>query len=290
MYNSLVDKNLAVIFKLKDTTFSNGKDTKICQGLRMIVNVDGNPPPAGFSANITIFGMNEKDMQLISSVRNIVKRLLTVQIYASDSRNAPLAIFSGIISDGRITYNNMPNVALEVVAFSALSKKGLQYPPVSYKKDTKAQDILAGIAKFAGYDFENQNVDETITNCYLTDSVATNIDAICRDKNIQYSIENNKLIIWKNERKGTIPLINVKNGLVGYPTAGITGIYFNCLYNPNILIGAHVEIESSYEQCSGQFQVLSMTHNLSYELPNGPWFTMVQAQLIPEKALSSGVK
>lgn len=290
MPKNLNSNRLSVVFKVAGHTFSNGTDTKICQILRMNVSVDGNPPPAGFSASITIFGMNEKDMQLISSVRNIVKRLLTVQIYASDSKNAPMAIFSGIISDGRITYNNMPNVALEVVAFSALSAKGLQYPPVSYKKDTKAQDILAGIAKFAGYDFENQNVDEVITNCYLTDSVATNIDAICRDKNIQYSIENNKLIIWKNERKGTIPLINVKNGLVGYPTAGITGIYFNCLYNPNILIGAHVEIESSYEQCSGQFQVLSMTHNLSYELPNGQWFTMVQAQLLPENALSSGVK
>lgn len=278
------------MFKIAGHTFSNGTDTKICQGLRMNVSVDGNPPPAGFSANITIFGMNEGDMQLISSIRYIVRRLITIQIYASDSRNAPMAIFSGIISDGRITYNNMPNVALEVVAFSALSAKSLQYPPISYKEQTKAQDILEGIANFSGYEFENQDVDEVITNCYLTDSVATNIDTICSDKNIQYSIENNKLIIWKSQRNSTIPLVNVKNGLVGYPTAAITGIYFNCLYNPNILIGALVEIESSYKQCSGQFQVLAVTHNLSSELPNGPWFTMVQAQLIPENALSSGVQ
>lgn len=287
---NLNSNRLSVIFKVSGHAFSNGTDTKICQGLRMNVSVDGNPPPAGFSANITIFGMNEKDMQLISSVRNIASRLLTVQVYASDSRNAPHAIFSGIISDGRITYNNMPNVALEVVAFSALSAKGLQYPPISYKQDTKAQDILEGIASFAGYDFENHGVDEVITNCYLTDSVATNIDMICNDKNIQYSIENDKLIIWKSERKSTIPLITINKGLVGYPTAGFTGIYFNCLYNPNILIGGYVDIESSYEQCSGRFQVLSVTHSLSSELPNGPWFTMVQSQILFENALSSGVQ
>lgn len=286
---NLNSNKLSVLFKIKGNTFSNGTDTKICQGLRMNVSIDGNPPPAGFSANITIFGMNEKDMQLISSVKNIVARLVTVQVYAADERNSPAALFSGQVSDGRITYNNMPNVALEFVAFSALSTKNIQYPPISYKAQVKAQEILEGIANFAGLGFENQNVDEVLTNGYLTDSVGTNIDMICKQKNIKYSIENNRLIIWKKQRDSTIPIINVTTGLVGYPTAGITGIYFNCLYNPNILIGSYVQIESSYEQCSGQFQVLSVTHNLSSELPSGPWFSMVQAQLIYENASSSGV-
>lgn len=289
MYSSLVDKNLAVLFKLKDTTFSNGKDTKICQGLRMIVNVDGNPPPDGFSANMTIFGMNEHDMKLISSISRVLAQSIDIQIYASDSKNAQMAIFNGAIFDARITYNNMPNVGLYVSAFAANRLKLIQYPPVSYKEVVKAQDVLEGIANYVGMAFENHGVDEVIVNCYLTDSVATNIDIICKNKNIRYSIENNKLTIWKDKRNTQIPLINVENGLVGYPDPGVTGIYFTCLYNSNIRFGGLVDIESRSTQCNGRFYVLSLNHNLSYELPNGSWFTTVQVYPTAD-IMSMGVK
>lgn len=287
--DSLVDKNLVVLFKLNDATFSNGTDTKICEGLRMIVNVDGNPPPDGFSANMTIFGMNEHDMKLIASISRILAQSIDIQIYASDSKNAQMAIFSGLIFDARITYNNMPNVGLYVSAFAANRLKLIQYPPVSYKEVVKAQDVLEGIAKFAGLDFENQGINEVIVNCYLTDSVATNIDIICKNKNIRYSIENNKLTIWKDKRKAPIPLINVENGLVSYPDPGVTGIYFTCRYNSNIRFGSLVDIKSSSTQCNGRFHVLSLNHNLSYELPGGPWFTTVQAYPTAD-IMSMGVK
>lgn len=289
MSGSLYDNWLVIAFKLKNGTFSDGKNTKTCQNIRMSCSIEGDPPPKGFSAKATIFGMNEEDMNVIVGVTRTLRGSATMQIYAGDSRNKPAIVFSGWVFDARINYNEMPAVSLDITAFVLGALKSIRYKTISYKKPVKAQNIIEGIANQVGMGFENDGVDKEIRSCYLDGTVGGNIDAICRAKNIRYSIENNVIAIWSEQRNIPLPTVNVENGLVGYPTATVNSISFVTLFNPTIKYGGRVKLESVIQQCTGTFSVLSITHNLSSQSPNGDWFSAIQSYY-DFSVLNQGVK
>lgn len=73
-----------------------------------------------------------------------------------------------------------------------------------------------------------------------------------------------------------VPLVSPETGLVGYPMYDGVFLTLRTLYNPAIIPGGSIRVESSRDRASGTWQVLSMSHRLEAEKPGGAWFTTVR--------------
>lgn len=103
----------------------------------------------------------------------------------------------------------------------------------------------------------------------------------------------------KNETEQTMPLISPKTGLVGYPTYNRAGISFACLLRPDIAFYQTVKVDKEYTPAGwiagsggvnqqgqriatapwdGLWLPVSITHEVTAEIPGGNWHTFVDCQ------------
>jgi hypothetical protein len=87
------------------------------------------------------------------------------------------------------------------------------------------------------------------------------------------------IVPWGQARSSQIavPLVSPQAGLIGYPLLNSNGVTFDCYYNPDILFGGQVKIESSIVPAQRVWTVVSMSHQLSSQTPGGPWMSSIQA-------------
>lgn len=73
------------------------------------------------------------------------------------------------------------------------------------------------------------------------------------------------------------PVVSALTGLVGYPM--FDGVYLSLrtLFNPGIIPGGTIKVESDRDRATGTWQVLSMNHRLESEKPDGAWFTSLRS-------------
>ncbi|MXV58358.1 MULTISPECIES: hypothetical protein [unclassified Saccharibacter] len=104
-----------------------------------------------------------------------------------------------------------------------------------------------------------------------------------------------------NEVKRTLPLINHQSGMIGYPEYNDTGISLDCLFRPDISFYEPIEVRSSQMPAgweaqendknqqgqyigssvwNGYWLPLFISHDLSSEVPNGPWMTHIECQRV----------
>ena len=64
--------------------------------------------------------------------------------------------------------------------------------------------------------------------------------------------------------------------MIGYPTFDGTTMMAKTLFNPAIVQGGTVTIQSEVARANGDWIVLSMDHSLESETPGGQWFTTIR--------------
>jgi len=134
---------------------------------------------------------------------------------------------------------------------------------------------MADLAGKARLEFIDSGVNVTLYNPIYSGSALDQIKSCAIEANIYFKVENDVLTIWP--KNGSIasaePIISPESGMVGYPAMSSQGLNVKTLFNPGIVMGGIVNIESSIPMATGKFQVLNLTHNISSLAPGGPWFS-----------------
>lgn len=107
--------------------------------------------------------------------------------------------------------------------------------------------------------------------------------------------------VLTDEDSMTAPLISYSTGLIGYPQYNRNGVSIETLFRPDIAYYQPIKIDSKYTPAgwktganglNAQGQKVSnrpwdgiwlptrITHELSAEMPNGPWHTYAECQLV----------
>ena len=154
-----------------------------------------------------------------------------------------------------------------------------------------------------GMDFENSGVTTQIQSPYLagTPKIQAQELADAADINLYFDTSTtptgNTLCIWPRNktRNGQVPLISAATGLVGYPQFNDQGIQLRTLFNRNVRIGGQIQVQTNIagppapasggtlaqvQQAgpNGTWYVRGpLTHDLSAQIPDGPWFTDIIA-------------
>lgn len=232
-------------------------------------------------AQLRVYGMSLDLMNQLSTLGRtpIIIGRNEIEISAGDSESGVALVFRGTINQAYTDLGGAPEGIFIVDAYSMLYQAVQSIPPTSFNGSVSAASMLQGLATQMGMTFENNGVDVILPTPYYSGSAKTQAEAIVHDAGIEWNAcDNGILAIWPRggSRGGSVPLISPDTGMVGYPFPsgeGLIGV--RTVFNPQINFGAQVQIQSSVKPACGNWRVVSLTHEISSELPGGDWFSTV---------------
>ncbi|QDH17398.1 baseplate hub protein [Swingsia samuiensis] len=266
-------------------------------------------PLATMNRLSVVQGMTSKDNQNTIRASNA-----SVIVQAGDDEHGLSTIFRGIIAEAYADFAGAPDVAFQILAYDVGLAKTEIVSPVSYQGKVPVTTIFSDLAerfsrlankddgrpKISGI-FVNHGLTSktTITNFYKGGNLIDQIDELARAIGATYHFDTNgNLHVWAASRSvnkdATTVTISKHTGLIGYPSYNQQGIHFTTLFKPTIQFNVPVKIDSTYLPAgwvnnqmgqsitpmpvNGLWNPTFITHDLSCETPNGPWFTYVTAQ------------
>lgn len=273
-------KQLRFVITLKVGKFGSSDNNVITlQGFRASVEIDKAGGVQMSTLRAKIYGIKQSDMNSATILQWKPGYIIdnTIDVYAIDGEVETL-VFSGNIVNSWGDYTSMPDVYFHVHAQAAYRSQLVAARPFSAKGGISADTVMGRIAKDMGLKFENNNVNVMFTDVFLASTLVEQAKELAKAGNFQLYIDDKILAITNRfePRKGLIPLISAKNGLVGYPTFDAIGVNFQALFNPSVTFGGAFKLETDIEPAAGQWTVASISYRLECEKPGGAWFMNIR--------------
>jgi hypothetical protein len=272
---------------IQPTRLAQPQTIKIPPGLMAQARITFAGLPSAAALQCTIWGLTPAIMNQLNTLSSILQmqpaNLVTVYASNADGTNRSIA-FKGGILNCTPDFNRQPEAPINIQAYAALDIATLPSKPKSYEGTTDITTAIGTIAAEVKYDTEFNGISGiSLSRSYLDgsprDQVA-NIARAVKDRGIMVDfVENNTIAVWSlnKGRAKPVPTISPDSGLIGYPTYTGFGIDVRTIYNPNIVQGGQVQVNSSLPGASGLFTVYGVSHDLDAQIPGGKWETMVHA-------------
>jgi len=255
-------------------------DTVTISNSRILARLSNPGGESMGMAQIRVYGMSQQLMNQLTTIGQINRAIRvknTVSVAAGDANGMQLSFF-GVIVDAYAEYNGAPDVPFVIEAAAGMDIAVKPVNATSYKGQVAVTQIMQDLATEAGLAFEPNGVAVNLLNAYLSGTTLNKIQKVARAANIQYTIDRGTLAIWDlgKSRDGEVPLISVDSGMVGYPTLSSKGMSLRTAFNFNIKLGADVKVQSGVEMANGIWHVFNVDHEISSQMPDGPWFSNIE--------------
>lgn len=274
-------KQLRFVVTLAEGVFSDKNNQVVLDGFRAIVEVQKAGGQMMSTSTVRIYGLAQELMNQLTTLAfkamSYIKNTIDVIVLDGDQQTL---IFRGQIINAWGDYSGMPDVCLYIETQTGYFQQVELGDPLVYKGTANVSDLMLALAKKLGVPLENNNVTAKIANPNYSGSTVDQIRNLAADTKTDFYLDDTVLAICPKgltrKRTARVPLITSQSGLIGYPTFDKVGITFNTLFNPSILFGSQIIMESDIPQANGLWQVCSMVHKLESEKPGGAWFTTVR--------------
>jgi hypothetical protein len=273
-------KQLRFVITLGTGKFgSTNNDTITLEGFRAVADIDKAGGVQMSTLRAKIFGVRQQDMSSATTLQWKPGTFIpnTVEVFAIDGPVETL-VFAGNIINAWGDYSNMPDVYLHIQAQSAYFNQLKAVSPRSLKGGADVASVMAMIARDMGYTFENNGVTTKLSDIYLANTGLEQAKELAKAAGCDLYLDDKVLAITPPNvpRKGIIPRIARDTGLVGYPTFDGVGVNFTALFNPAVVFGGSIKLESDILQAAGEWVVTSVAHRLESEKPGGAWFSNIR--------------
>lgn len=262
-------------------SLASGGGGTIHAGLRSTCEIINAIGVACGTAHIVIYGMTLSEMNSLTTYGTQLN--LTSQnfilVEAGDSASNMSLIFKGTILHAWVDAQNMPEVCFRIEALAG------GYEAVAPSKVTSVQGagdvstIMGQLAQKAGLQFENNNINVKLSNLYLSGSYRQQILELAEHAGIQWIIDKGALAIWPTgqARQGSGVTISKQTGMVGYPAYYSAGIIVTTLFNPSLVAGGKIQVQSELTPANGTWNIVNLVHELDAVTPHGRWFSIIKA-------------
>lgn len=272
-------------------TFDGGADKLDVRGLRSVASIQsvvGGDTAFGGSALLQLWGMKPSDMAQLSTLgfnmSRYNKNKITVYAYDLGSENSQVEVFTGGIFTARINYNAMPDVSLELECSATIGVQTQSVAGTSVQGSGDVAAMLHGICAACDppLTLVNNGVTAKLANHAVGGSAFAQITDICCAAGVPHKFAGNTLTIWPNGTNvdGVVVTTGPENGMVGYPEYTQMGLDVTMEFNPEVQPGRQLQILKSTAANNlpvpgvpGTFWINMVAHELSSEMPDGPWFT-----------------
>jgi hypothetical protein len=266
-------------------TFSGtNSDTVTLAGHRASLRVQNSGGAAGSTAQLAIWGMGQQLQDQLSTLGMVIKQIPanTLTVAAGTDPNNLTTVFIGTIWQAYPDYAQMPLVPFRFECFAGAFELAAPFPVSSYTGATSVATVLSTIAAAQGWGFENNGVNVTLRNPYLSGTALQQVRTIAEHAHINAQLINNVLAIWPkygNRMGSGTPLVAPPpdGQMLGYPNYTQQGIELRNLFDPRIVMGGQIQVKSSLQRTTGTWNVLTLDLALDSQVPGGKWEQHIQA-------------
>lgn len=284
---TLARRHIDLKFQLGQGSFGDGGfDTVEVTGLRVSATISKTGGVSLSSLNLRAYGLDLSTMNQLSTLGKplIYGRKNIVSVTAGDDVTGMALIFSGIMQEAWVDAQGAPDVAFLVTAYTGQLDSLRPLPPSSFPGSADAATIVSGLATQMGYGFENSGVTVQLANPYFPGTGRQQLETVARAGDFNFFVDDvtNVVAIWPRDgaRDGAAILVSPDTGLVGYPAHTQDGINVTTVFNPNIVYGRALKVESALIPSSGIWKPYAVTHDLESETPGGKWFTQAACTVL----------
>ncbi len=308
-------RRIDVSFQLGEGSFGDsGADTLTVSGLRIEANIAKAGGVGMSEAHVQIFGLTLDQLKQFTILGKPLPsaRRNAITLSAGDDDSGMSVVFSGVITEAWPSMEGAPETSLVVHAYASVIDAMRPVPPASYRGPIDVATIMSSLAEQMGYAFVNNGVSVILPDSYYPGTARDQAYAAAADAGINIVIDEGQpqvapsdapppvetgtlatgltLTIWPKNgtRGGSVPLISAETGMVGYPTCSPSGIIVKTLYNPNIVFGAQVQVQSTIDIANANWYAFNVRHDLMSEGFDGPWFTTVEGSVLGEEVPLGG--
>jgi len=277
-------KQIDVTVSLGTGQFGNtGANTVTLSGLRVKADIQqfgGNAMP---QVQLRVYGLPLSMINQLTAIGPINSAVLyknSVLIAVGDQGSALTTIYNGTIWQAWGDFNQMPDTALNIAAVGGLAAGLKPVGASSYPGSADVSTIMQQLAMTAGLNFVNSGVSVQLSNPYFPGTALAQIRECADAADIFFAIDNGTLQIWpKTGARNTprVPVISPATGMVGYPTFSSNSLMITTRFNPSVVIGGVIEVQSSLTPACGKWIAVQISHSLESETPDGQWFTHISA-------------
>lgn len=285
--SSFQQRKLRVTFQLATGTFNkDGEPDTVTFGDDFRIRAEIHAPNGDTFAYcvLRIYGIDQAVMNRLTVINffnvDFARNVLIVE--ATDGNGQFTKIYEGTIFQAMPDYRGAPEVAFMVEARAGLINSLIKSSANSYPGARKVSEIMTVLAQELNLTLENNGVETTLTDQYLSGTPMQKMQRVAAAANIQYWYlpeEGVLAIAPMNQPRNTYPpvLYSAGTGLIGWPAKIHVGITFTALYNPQTFHGCRIMMESSIPACNGEWYIVSMNHRLDANVPGGAWFSDITA-------------
>lgn len=275
---SFTEKRIETRIKLNVGKYKSGDNVKIITGLPTEVNVNQAGFPSLDQAKISIFGINQADLESLTflSFKTLYYNRNEIEVYAGDDEGMSL-VFQGDIINSKPDYNGAPDVPLVIDAISGYYQGLSAVPPYTFKGSIPTSTIIEQLCAEMDYAFVNEGETKQAVNPYLKGSPIQKIRQLAKSYNLDVNITGKTVTLRKSDgSRKIIAAINKDSGLIGYPEFTNMGIKLRCEFMPELKIGDEIEVKSIVPKASGRWRIFSLNHSIGVHLDGAPWETSIE--------------
>ena len=256
-----------------------GQDVTL-SGYRSRVSIDQYGGASMGHARISIYGVPLDLMKRLTTIGPVAAQIRAknqIKVLAGNQKDGMSTVFTGTIWTAWTDFHGMPDVCLQIDAYSALSAATEPATTTSFQGTVSIHNIMQVLAKKAGLQLQDSGVTGSLSNPAFNGSAMDQIAACADAANINYSPWLGKLLIWPRSGHLTIEPVTVSptTGMIGYPSFSSQFVVVDSEFLPTMTVGGRMEIKGSQlgAMVDGTWVAAVVQHSISAQLPGGPWFT-----------------
>jgi len=275
------EKKISLTISLANGSFDNGANSATLEGYRVssTIKVPGGETQGAMECSV--FGMSESLMNRLSTVGTQFNALRnnTITLSAGDDASGMATVFQGTLFSAFVDGQSQPQVAFRILATPAYFENVKPVASTSVDGSADVAMMIKQLATSAGFQFENNGVSAKLASHYESGSALQQIGNIANAAGIAWCCENNVIAIWeRGKSRGTDTIdVSPQTGMVGYPLFNQAQIIVKTLFNPAIKYGRAIKVASELKPAVGTWNINNLTHELDARMPNGRWFTTIEA-------------
>ena len=291
--SSYTQKIIEVRVTLAEGNFAasknNAGNTKIIRlACDVVINKPGGKEKP--SATIKVYNLPLADMEQLTllAFKPLKSSKNVVAVYAGDENGLSLA-FSGDITGAVPDFSGSPEPIFEITAITGYQASITAVSPYTAKGEQDVPTTLQKLVKDMGFTFQNRGAVAKMRNLALMGGPLEQARALAEAARLDLILDDSEIIITP---RGTLrtdataqntPVWTAASGLLGYPAFDNKGIIARGIYEPRLLLGGPLRIESMVPRATGLWKITSLSHHLQAGLPRGgAWESSVKAAYVGE--------
>lgn len=218
---------------------------------------------------LKIFNLPLDDMQVLTTLAFeplAVKKNRLILMAGDDESLAQ--VFVGDITSAVPRFAADASSTFEITAITGYVASVTPAKPLTAAGARDVATLLEGLARQMGFAFINRGVSVSVRNVALMGGPMEQARQLADEARIDLIIDDGEMIaaprgvLRQDDAEGSTPVLRDKTGLIGFPGFDAKGVVGRCLYEPRLLPGGPVRIESMVPKASGLWRVTSVSHKL----------------------------